>query len=128
MEVFKIALVGIVTAICVVVVKETRPDVAALIGITGGIILLVAAVESFTGVFSTFTDIIESSGVDKSVIKAVLKVVGIGYVCDFAAGTAEDVGQKSLAEKIALAGKIMILCASLPMLKFLFEIITSFVS
>ncbi len=128
MEVFKIALVGIVTAICVVVVKETRPDVAALIGITGGIILLVAAVESFTGVFSTFTDIIENSGVDKSVIKAVLKVVGIGYVCDFAAGTAEDVGQKSLAEKIALVGKIMILCASLPMLKFLFEIITSFVS
>lgn len=128
MEIFEIALVGIITAICVVVVKESRPDVAALIGITGGMILVIAAIESFTGVFSTFSEIIESSGVDKSVVKSVLKVVGIGYVCDFAAGTAEDVGQKSLAEKIAFAGKAMILCASLPMLKFLFEIITSFVS
>ena len=51
------------------------------------------------------------------------KIIGIGFLTEFATSFAEDAGLKSVAVKLLWAGKICILLISLPMLEQLFQLI-----
>ena len=70
-------------------------------------------------------DVAGPTGIDGSVIKALVKIVGIGYVADFSAGIVEESGSKALSEKIVLGGKVIIFIMSIPIIEMLFEIISS---
>lgn len=125
MEIFRIAAIGIITALCVLVLRENRSDIATLIGITGGVIILLSLIDYFTQIFDFLRRFIEKTGIDGSVIKALVKIVGIGYVADFSAGIVEESGSKALSEKIVLGGKVIIFIMSIPTIEMLFEIISS---
>lgn len=125
MEIFRIAAIGIITALCVLVLHENRSDIATLIGITGGAIILLSLIDYFTQIFDFLRRFIEKTGIDGSVIKALVKIVGIGYVADFSAGIVEESGSKALSEKIVLGGKVIIFIMSIPIIEMLFEIISS---
>ena len=125
MGIFRIAAIGIITALCVLVLRENRSDIATLIGITGGVIILLSLIDYFTQIFDFLRRFIEKTGIDGSVIKALVKIVGIGYVADFSAGIVEESGSKALSEKIVLGGKVIIFIMSIPIIEMLFEIISS---
>lgn len=125
MEIFKIAAVGIVTALCVLTLKDTRGDIALLIGLAGGIIIVLSVIDYFTDMFAFLKELVDKTGIDGSVIRALIKIVGIGYVADFSAGVVEECGSKALGEKIVLGGKVIIFIVSLPIIRLLFEIVTS---
>ena len=83
MEIFRIAAIGIITALCVLVLRENRSDIATLIGITGGVIILLSLIDYFTQIFDFLRRFIEKTGIDGSVIKALVKIVGIGKQVSF---------------------------------------------
>ena len=68
MEIFRIAAIGIITALCVLVLRENRSDIAALIGITGGVIILLSLIDYFTQIFDFLRRFIEKTGIDGSVM------------------------------------------------------------
>ncbi|MBQ7224616.1 MAG: stage III sporulation protein AD [Clostridia bacterium] len=125
MEIFKIACVGIITAVCVVNLREIRGDIALIVGLVGGIIILLCVLDSFTEVFAFFNEMISATGLDGSVVKSLLKIIGIGYVAEFSASVCEESGAKGVGEKIILGGKVIILLLSIPIIKLLLEIVTS---
>lgn len=53
------------------------------------------------------------------------KIIVISYICEFAAQFCSDAGEKAIGSKIELAGRILILSASVPIIRDLFELITS---
>ena len=125
MEILKICAVGIVTAFCVLILKEHKSDMALIVAIAGGCIILLMLVEYISGIFSTLRGLMEKAGLDSSIFKMLVKIIGIGYIVDFSAGIIQDSGSKSLSEKVVLGGKIIIMAMSLPILVKLFELIQS---
>ena len=57
-----------------------------------------------------------------------MKIISIGYIADFSAGIVEDTGQKALAEKIILGGKLIIMVLALPIITLLFDTIAGVLS
>ena len=125
MEILKICAVGIVTAFCVLILKENKSDMALIVAIAGGCIILLMLVEYISGIFTTLKGLMEKAGIDGGIFKMLVKIIGIGYIVDFSAGIIEDSGSKSLSEKVVLGGKIIIMAMSLPILMKLFELIQS---
>ena len=123
MDIVKISAMGIVTAFCVVLLREQKSEVAMLVGIAGGCIILRSVIDYFTQVFSTLSSIAEKTGIPTSIYKTVMKIISIGYIADFSAGIVEDSGQKALAEKIILGGKLIIMVLALPIITMLFDTI-----
>ena len=123
MDIVKISAMGIVTAFCVVLLREQKSEVAMLVGIAGGCIILLSVIDYFTQVFSTLSSIAEKTGIPTSIYKTVMKIISIGYIADFSAGSVEDSGQKALAEKIILGGKLIIMVLALPIITKLFDTI-----
>jgi stage III sporulation protein AD len=123
-DLIKIAAVGIIAAVCVLLLKDTRSDIAFLIGLAGGILILLSVIEYFTRFFSFLDNLIAAAGLDGGIIKTLVKIVGVGYLTEFSAGIVEDSGSKSLADKISLGGKLVILVMTVPIIKALFDLIT----
>ena len=124
MDIFKIIGVGIITAVTALIVKQIKPEVSIIITISGGIIMLLMLVESLTSIFAAFNSIVEKSGLASGLFTTILKIIGVGYITEFAANLCNDSGASSIADKILLAGKIIILVLALPIVTNIIDIIS----
>ena len=55
-----------------------------------------------------------------------IKIVGVGYLTEFGAGILQDFGANSVADKVSLAGKIVIVLTSFPVLEGLLRMVRAF--
>ena len=69
----------------------------------------------------------ETAGVGDGYFAVVLKVIGIAYLTQFGAQLCADAGEGTVAEKIELAGKILMMTAAAPVLIGLLELVMGLV-
>lgn len=122
-QIFQLIGIAFVTAVAAILVKSTKPELAVVITIAGSIILLLFVLEVFRGSISLFTDIAQATGLDATIVKTLLKMVGIGYLVEFSAGILNDFGQNSLADKLIFCGKILILVLAIPILESILALV-----
>ncbi|MCM1367439.1 MAG: hypothetical protein NC184_01315 [Roseburia sp.] len=123
MEIFRIAAIALVTAFCAMILRDIKSELALLVTFAGGIIVLLSVVDYFSDIFSVVSDIAKRAGLATSVVTLLFKVIAVGYIAEFSASLIEDVGLPSLADKVTLAGKLIIVGVSLPIVVQLFEFI-----
>ena len=114
--IWKIVLAGVVFCILIVVVRQQKSELAIVLSVAAGLVLLFFVVDYIQEIFVVLTGLIERTGIESSILSALFKIVGTGYVCEFASSLCEDYGCKSLGDKIALGGKVVILFLTLPVL------------
>lgn len=127
LDILQICAVGLITAFCAMILKDSKSEVSLIITIAGSIIILLMLLESLGQVFSVLKGLVDKTGISGEIVTILFKIIGIGYIADFSAGIIEEAGSKSLAEKIILAGKIIILVVSLPIITTLFNLIAGLV-
>ncbi len=123
MNIIQIVIFGLVTTIIVVTVKQQRPDIALLISLAGGTVILIFVVSSLSVVIETISNLFNKSNMDSVYITTILKVIGIAYLADFGAQLCKDAGESAIAAKIELGGKILILLLAIPILTALMALI-----
>lgn len=123
MEIFKIIAVGIITVIATIVLKQVKPELAIFVTIAGGLVIIIMLLDSLTSVFDGIKVLTNKTGVNDSLFKCVLKVIGIGYITEFGSNICIDSGNSSIADKIMFAGKITILILCMPVINNLIEVI-----
>ncbi len=125
-ELFKIIGVAFVTAITAILLKSTKPELSFATTITGVIIILLFIIDALQGTLAIFAQISSLTGIENGLIKALIKIVGVGYLTEFAAGILSDFGSNSVADKVVLSGKITIVLLSLPVLEGLLVMVKGF--
>ncbi|MBR4407999.1 MAG: stage III sporulation protein AD [Clostridia bacterium] len=123
MDIFKILALAILTCIATIIVKQVKPDFASIVAIAGGVVILLFILNYLGDILSVFQGIISKTGLSPSLFSTILKIIGIGYLTEFTANLCNDSGNSSLATKVGLAGKVIILFISLPIITNLIEII-----
>ena len=126
MEFFQAIAIAIVACIVILQLKSERAELAFVLSVAAGILILALVAEKVQVVLSTFQEVAIASGMQPGVYLSLLKMVGIGYVTEIACDTVEDFGSKSLAGKIALVGKITVFMLAMPIFQNLLTIITEF--
>ncbi len=124
MEIFKIIAIGIITTIAVLVVKQTKPEIAVFIGLAGSLLIIFEIINALSSVFLMFNSIITKTGVSNELFGVLLKIIGVGYLTEFSASLCADCGSSSIADKIMLGGKIVILILAMPIFFSIINIIT----
>ena len=80
--------------------------------------------ESVIGVIES---LINKSGINKDFFLIILKVTGIAYLIEFGKNICIDAGQKAIATKLEMAGKVIILTISLPVISALVNVISGLI-
>ncbi|MDE6059396.1 MAG: stage III sporulation AC/AD family protein [Clostridia bacterium] len=124
MEIFQLVGIAFVTAVAALILKNTKPELAFAVTVTGSIILLLFTFEMFKSSLSIFQTIADTTGIDSSLIKILLKMVGIGYLVEFSAGILNDFGQNSVADKLVFCGKVVVLILAIPILESVLSLIS----
>lgn len=123
MTIVKIVVIGLATVFASIIVKQTKPEISILINIAGGILLVLMTVDMLSEIFTNFYNIFKSTGIDSNLLLPILKIVGVGYLCEFGANVCQDAGSSSIADKVLLCGKIVILILALPIVKSVIDVV-----
>lgn len=123
MQIFQLVGIAFTTAVAAIILRSTKPELAFAVTVAGSIILLLFVFEVFKGSVSIFTTITERTGIESSLIKILLKMIGIGYLVEFSAGILNDFGQNSLADKLVFCGKILVLVLAIPILESVLSLV-----
>ncbi len=122
-EVFQLVGLGIVAAILALVLKQHKPELGLFIAIAAGAIILLMVTGRLVAIVTVLDDMARRANLDQSHLSVVLKAIGIAYITEFGAQVCKDAGENSIASKIELGGKIIILSLTLPILVGLIEVI-----
>ena len=126
MEIFKIIGVAFITAITSLLLKSTKPELSFAVTVTGVIVILLFLVDALKNTLNVFMVISQMTGIENGLLKILLKIVGVGYITEFAAGILKDFGSNAVADKVTLAGKIAIVMLSLPVIESLLTLVQGF--
>lgn len=123
MEIFRIAAIALITAFCVLVLREVKSELAPIVAFVGGLVVVLSVINYFSDVFSVISSVAKKAGLAASVVTLLFKVIAIGYVTEFSSSIMDDMGLSSLSDKVTLAGKLIIVAMSLPIVVQLFNFI-----
>ncbi len=123
MAIFQLIGIALVTATAALVLKSVKPELAFVVTVAGGIVMLLSVFELFRESFSLLGEIAEQTGIDASLVKIILKMIGIGYLVEFSAGVLCDFGQNSVADKLVLCGKVVILVLAIPIIESVLSLV-----
>ena len=108
-----IALTGVIVSL---IFKKTDCNFGFAVAIITGVIIIGFLYDDIRN----FIKAIEALGIGNNVsdehIKMLIKILGISYITQFGSSIAEECGEKFIAKKIELAGKIFIVSLSVPIL------------
>ncbi len=125
MQIVKVIGVGLIGALVAGLLRQEKSELYIFAVIASGALILIILLSSLTEVIKQFGLLVGESGVDESLFAGVLKIIGVGYITEYAASLCTDYGVSSIASKLQLAGKITIFFMTLPVLTNLVRVISS---
>lgn len=121
-EIIKIVGVGIVALIIIIIMKQYRPEFAIYISILAGILIIWLVFGKLSGIISLIESITKKTNINNKYLGIILKITGIAILTEFAVSICKDSGESSIANKIELGSKIVIISMSIPIISSLLEI------
>lgn len=119
----KTALLGIVTIITAMAMKQGKAEFATFVSLTGSILLAWIALRLLEGITGGFERLEQLVAVDMEYMELLMKILGVTYVSEFASALCRDAGYSAVAGQIELIGKLTILTIGMPIAMALFELI-----
>ena len=123
MELFKFALVGIICAVLTVAVRQTRPDIAVFVQLSGITVLAFFAVEYLKNIFIETDGLFsETELISEGYLSLLVKILGIAVITKIGSDICSDSSNSALATVVELVGKSIILAMCLSLIKTLAEL------
>ncbi|HLR20444.1 MAG TPA: stage III sporulation protein AD [Tissierellaceae bacterium] len=124
MEIFQIASLGIIATTLIILLKNSRPEFTIYISIITGVIIFSIILKHLVYVIDVLRDLTIKANIEITFFTVILKIIGTAYIVEFSSQICRDAGENSIAMKIELAGKIIIMILAMPILLALVDLIT----
>lgn len=122
-DIITVALLGMITAVICVILKQYKPEFSAALAIGFSVILLLYLLTRITPIVKALETLATQSGIPTEFFSAVTKALGISILVGLSCDSCVDAGQNSLASNIELAGKIAIVLLCIPLIGEIVEVV-----
>ncbi len=124
MEIFKIVSIGIIATLLSVFLRQSnRGDFALLISLVTGLIIFSFILEKLKYIIHTLNQLIRGTNVELAYFSTIIKIIAIAYLIEFGSQISRDAGEDSIANKIELGGKVIMMVLAMPILLTLMDLI-----
>ncbi|AJS57934.1 stage III sporulation protein AD [Paenibacillus sp. IHBB 10380] len=121
MEIIQVVGLALISTILILTIKEQKPMFAFLLAASTGILIFLFLIGKIATVVGELERMAEAAGVQMIYLKTILKIIGIAYIAEFGSQIVRDAGQESIASKIELAGKVLIMVLAIPIIGIIIE-------
>lgn len=123
MQIFQYALLALAAVMMSLVLKQVNRELALVLVLVTGIGMLVALLGHMAQIVRLVEDIARRADVGNLHLGTLLRIMGVAYVAEYGAQICKDAGEGSLSAKVELAGKLVILGLSIPLILVLLDTI-----
>jgi len=121
MDVMLIVGFGVASALLAMTLRQSRPEMAALVSIAAGLVLFAQLAGKLSGVVRVMQGLGELAAVPNGMLWLLLRVVGVSYLTEFGAQLCRDAGEGSIAAKVELGGRLLVLALCVPVMLALLQ-------
>lgn len=108
--------ISLFTVAGALLLRRYNPTYALILSAAGGCALLIGVLPACSQVIQSVERFLDRGGINREFLSLLLKALGICYICQFAADLCRDAGETAMAGHVELAGKIMTVAISFPMI------------
>ena len=127
MNIFKVVAFALVATILIVLIKEQRKEMALMLTIIASLGIVLFAIDEISGIINLLNNLAEKSGINKDYLLIIIKITGIAYIVEFGKNICQDAGQSAIATKLEMAGKVVIVSLSIPIISALLTVLSGMV-
>lgn len=127
MEILKVSAFTLIAVVMIVLIKQEKKEIGVTISIFVAVVLAAYAIIKLENVVSLVFDLIEKTGVNAKSLEIILKVIGISYIIEITKDVCIDSGESALGSKIEMAGKIMIVSMTIPIITGVIDVINKLI-
>ena len=121
----KIIALSLISAIILLYLKNTASEYFSPVLIVSSLLILSFSIGYVVRFIELFNKIKELTGINSEIFTIIFKVLAISYLIEFSAGVICDMGLNSLAEKVVLCGKFIVLCLVVPVIEQIINLLIS---
>lgn len=121
MEIGRLAALAVTAALCALVLKKRVPELALVLSLAAGSLLLWEALDALSAVRGFMDRLSRTAGLSDEVWMPVVKTVGIGIITRLASSVCRDAGEGGLAAFLETAGAALALLTALPLVETIFD-------
>ena len=114
MEIVKIVGIGLLAGMLINILRQQKPELAMQLSVAAGVMLFFLMVAKVMRVVDVMQTLSAKAAIEQVHMETVLKIIGIAYVADFGSQVLQDAGEKAVATKVEMAGKIIIMLLAVP--------------
>ncbi len=127
MEILKIVSVAIIGAIFFIYLKSVNSELSGLLCLGTGIVILILTFSYLVDVVGFFNEFISSLNISSNILVLIVKITVIAYLVEFSSSLCEDLGVKSIGNKVEFSGRIIIFVTSIPIFINLIETLSGLI-
>jgi stage III sporulation protein AD len=116
LEMIQVVGLGLIATFLILLLKEQKPIFASLLATFVGVIIFISLAGKIAEVIGVLQTLATQAQVNHLFLETILKIIGIAYIAEFGAQVTRDAGQGSIASKIELTGKVLIMVMALPII------------
>jgi stage III sporulation protein AD len=123
LEIMQVVGLAIVAAVLLVILRRQRPEMAVVLSLVVGLAIFFMVAQRLLAILEFLRELAARARVDSLYLNTILKIVGIAYIAEIGAQVCRDVEETSVAAKVELAGKVLILALAIPIVMAILEAI-----
>ncbi len=123
MDIVKIIGIGLVALVIIFVLKQNKPEFVIYIELIAGVLILSMCFDKIAAVIDLIRNLSYKISISNKFITVLLKITCIAILAEFATSICKDAGESSIASKIEIGSKFMIITTSIPIISSLLEVV-----
>lgn len=127
MEILKMSAFALMAVVIIVLIKQEKKEIGVTISILATAALAIYAVIQLNDIVDLLFNLISKVGVSAKYLEIILKVVGIAYIVELTKDVCVDSGETALGSKVEMAGKIVMVAMTIPIITGVVEVINKLI-
>jgi stage III sporulation protein AD len=115
-----LVIIGMLLALSL---KSRAPELSSMLSLAICVVIIGICISRMKSIMQVVDRLKDYIDIDSGYLVILLKLIGIAYVCEFAAGISKEAGYSAIASQIELLGKLTMLTISLPVLMAVLEMV-----
>jgi len=115
-DIVKIVGVGLLAGMLISLLRQQKPELAMQLAIATGAMISLLMISRVMQVVDVLQTLSTKARMDQAYMGTILKIIGIAYVADFGAQVLQDAGERSVAARVEMAGKVLIMLLAVPII------------
>lgn len=128
LDMLQIGIMGVAGALLAVQFKSGKSEYGIYISVVLSLIIFFNILGRLALIIDAMKGIGRYIRMDQAYIGTLIRMIGITYVADFAAGICKDAGYQTIASQIEIFGKLAVMVLGMPILLTLLNTIKDFLS